>query len=81
MNKNTSISLGDHFNSFILKSIDSGRYSSVSEVMRAGLRLLEEQEKQIELLNEALEKGESSGKIENFDANDHLKELHKKHLK
>jgi antitoxin ParD1/3/4 len=59
--KNTSISLGDHFESFITRQIESGRYESVSEVIRASLRLLEEREKSIGILRHALVEGEKSG--------------------
>jgi len=45
MGKNTSISLGDYFEDFIKKEVKSGRYSSVSEVIRSALRLLEREEK------------------------------------
>jgi len=45
MNRNTSISIGDYFDSFIQSSISAGRYKNASEVVRAGLRLLEEEEK------------------------------------
>ena len=80
MSKNTSISLGDHFEGFILNNIGSGRYHSASEVIRAGLRLLEHEEKKIEVLNEALELGERSGYVKDFNAKKQLDELHKKHL-
>jgi len=80
MSKNTSISLGNHFESFILNKIGSGRYHSVSEVIRAGLRLLEQEERKIEALREALEIGENSGIAKDFNPQKHLKDLHKKHL-
>ena len=80
MGKNTSISLGNHFESFILKKIGSGRYHSVSEVIRAGLRLLELEETKIEALKEALEIGEKSGIAQDFNPQKHLKDLHEKHL-
>ena len=81
MSKNTSISLGDHFEDFILNKIGEGRYHSVSEVIRAGLRLLEEEEKKMDALNTALELGENSGIAEGFNARDHLNSLHKNHRK
>ena len=80
MSKNTSISLGSHFESFILNKIGSGRYHSISEVIRAGLRLLEQEERKIDALKEALEIGEDSGFAQDFDSKKHLKDLHKKHL-
>lgn len=80
MGKNTSISLGNHFENFINKEISSGKYNSVSEVIRSALRLLEKEERKIEDLRNALEVGEKSKKIENFDAKSHLQELHSKHL-
>jgi len=61
MAKNTSISLGDHFESFIEKQLASGRYNTASEVVRDSLRLLEEQEKQRNALRKALIAGEKSG--------------------
>lgn len=67
MNKNTSISLGEHFVGFIEKQIAAGRYASTSEVVRAALRMLEENETEIEALRAALIEGESSGDVAAFD--------------
>jgi len=61
MAKNTSITLGDHFEAFIGKQLKAGRYGSASEVVRASLRLLEEHEQKIEALRQALIDGEASG--------------------
>lgn len=81
MAKNTSILLGDYFESFISKQIQSGRYSSASEVVRAALRMFEHEEnKKAELISE-LKKGEKSGFVKNFNRENHLKSLHKKHIK
>lgn len=79
MGRNTSISLGDHFEDFINQEIKSGRYSSVSEVVRTALRLLESEEKRLKDLRSALVSGEESGFVEDFDSKEHLKKLHKKH--
>lgn len=67
MAKNTSITLGDHFEGFIDKQIESGRYGSASEVIRASLRLLEEREQKIGALRQALIAGEDSGDIGEVD--------------
>jgi len=80
MGKNTSISLGDHFEDFIQREISTGKYSSVSEVVRTALRLLEAEENKIKFLRQALEEGENSGFLENFDRKKHLISLHQKHL-
>jgi antitoxin ParD1/3/4 len=61
MAKNTSITLGDHFESFISNQIKAGRYGNASEVVRASLRLLEEHEQKVEVLRQALIDGEASG--------------------
>lgn len=81
MAKNTSVTLGDHFEAIIERSIKSGRYSSVSEVIRAGLRMIDEQEQKIILLREAIEAGERSGYVKNYDPMEHLAEMKKKHSK
>tara|TARA_R110001606_G_C15170370_1_gene628080 strand:+ start:29 stop:313 length:285 start_codon:yes stop_codon:yes gene_type:complete len=80
MSKNTSISLGNHFEEFVNDEVKSGRYSSVSEVIRSALRLLEHEEKKERELIKALEIGERSGFVDNFDPEQHLKDLHQRHL-
>jgi len=80
MGKNTSISIGNHFEDFISDKVKSGRYNSVSEVIRSALRLLEREDKKEKELIKALVIGEQSGFVENFDPKEHLKGLHRKHL-
>lgn len=67
MAQNTSISLDDHFADFLSREVASGRYRSSSEVVRAGLRLLEDHEAQLAGLRAALVAGEGSGAPEPFD--------------
>jgi len=67
MPRNTSVSLGDHFASFIDTQVEEGRYGSASDVVRAGLRLLEEHEAKVKALQDALIAGEQSGKPKPFD--------------
>ena len=73
MAQNTSISLGEHFGAFIAQQISQGRYGSASEVVRAGLRQLEEHETQLATLRAALEDGENSGASTSFDVDAFLK--------
>ena len=67
MARNTSISLGDHFAAFIDAQVQTGRYGSASDVVRAGLRLLEEHEARVQALRAALIAGEDSGPSTAFD--------------
>jgi len=78
MGKNTSISLGNHFESFIEQSIHQGRFSNASEVVRAGLRLLEEEEGKLANLKRAVQEGLESGTAKNFDPKKHLAALKKR---
>jgi len=80
MGKNTSISLGSHFEEFINGEVKSGRYSSVSEVIRSALRILESEERKERELIKALKIGEQSGFVENFDSKQNLAELHRQYL-
>lgn len=61
MAKNTSISLGEHFDGFIAHQLETGRYGSASEVVRAALRLLEDSESKLDALRRMLNEGEQSG--------------------
>lgn len=80
MAKNTSILLGEYFESFITQQVKSGKFSSASEVVRAALRMYEyEESKKAELINE-LKKGEKSGFVDKFNRDSFLKNIHKKHI-
>jgi antitoxin ParD1/3/4 len=67
MSKNTSFSIGKHFSDFVEAQVKEGRYSSASDVVRAGLRLLEEQEAKLAALRASLIEGEQSGPSTPFD--------------
>lgn len=75
MNKNTSITLGSYFDTFVQESISRGRYKNVSEVIRAGLRLLEEEESKVVALKNAIQEGIDSGIAHDFDPQKHLESL------
>lgn len=75
MGRNTSISLGNYFEKFIESRISEGRYNNASEVIRAGLRLLEERENKVHSLKKAIEEGIDSGIAEDFDAKEFQKVL------
>lgn len=81
MPRNTSITLGEHFDKFVADKINEGRFQSVSEVVRAGLRKLEEDEAKLSALRRKLQEGEESPIVENFDGEEFLRRLHKKHAK
>ena len=73
--KNTSISLGNYFDQFVQTQVSAGRYKNVSEVIRAGLRLLENEESKVIALKQAIQEGLNSPRVENFDFDENLKKL------
>ncbi len=73
--KNTSVSLGNYFDQFVNSQVSIGRYKNVSEVIRAGLRLLEDEEAKAIVLRKAIQEGIDSGIAHGFDPDKHLKDL------
>ena len=78
--KKASILIGTHFKSFIQHKVGSGRYNSVSKVIRAGLRILLQEDRKIDALKEILNVGENSGITNDFIAQKQLRGLHEKHF-
>ena len=75
MGKNTSISLGNYFDGFVQSRVSEGRFKNVSEVIRAGLRLLEEEESKVIALRNSIQEGINSGIAHDFDPKTHLESL------
>jgi antitoxin ParD1/3/4 len=75
MKRNTSVSLGNYFENFVDSKVSEGRFKNASEVIRAGLRLLESEENKIIILKNAIKEGIESGIAENFDPKKHLESL------
>jgi antitoxin ParD1/3/4 len=75
MGKNTSVVLGDYFESFVSQEITIGRYKNASEVIRAGLRLLEEEENKTLLLKQAIREGIDSGIVKDFNPQELLRKM------
>ena len=73
--KNTSISLGNYFDQFVQTQVSAGRYKNVSEVIRAGLRMLENEENKVIALRNAIQEGLNSPLVEDFDFDENLKKL------
>ncbi|NLY64621.1 MAG: type II toxin-antitoxin system ParD family antitoxin [Alcaligenaceae bacterium] len=78
MSRNTSVALGQHFSNFIDTQVKGGRYGSASDVVRAGLRLLEEHETKVKALQDSLNAGLQSGEPRPFDSDSFLNRMHKK---
>jgi len=81
MPRNTSVTLGEHFDAFVSQKIEEGRFQSVSEAVRAGLRRLEEDECKLDALRQKLQAGEDSPLVEDFSPNQFLEELREKSRK
>jgi len=75
MGRNTSVSLGNYFENFVDNRVTEGRFKNASEVIRAGLRLLEEEENKIIALKQAISEGVNSGIANDFDSEQHLELL------
>jgi len=75
MPKAASVTLGDRTVAFIERQSAEGRYQSESEVVQAGLTLLEERETKLEALRQALIEGEQSGSSEGLDIQEFLDEV------
>ena len=75
MSKNTSVALGDYLHRFVEQKVREGRFGNASEVVRAGLRLLEERETKIAALRAAVQEGLDSGPAQSFDVEELLKEV------
>ena len=78
MPRNTSVTLGEHFDFFVKRKVAEGRFQSVSEAVRAGLRRLEADELKLEALRTKLRAGENSPLTEDFDPRQFLADMHKK---
>ncbi len=72
MGRNTSVSLGNYFEDFVDNKISQGRFKNASEVIRAGLRLLEKEENKIEFLKKAVQEGMDSGVAKDFNPQKHV---------
>lgn len=81
MARNTSVTLGEHFDEFVHEKINAGRFQSVSEVVRAGLRKLEEDEIKLKVLKDKLQAGEDSPLVNDFNGEKFMSQLHSKHCK
>nr|WP_245395001.1 type II toxin-antitoxin system ParD family antitoxin [methanotrophic endosymbiont of Bathymodiolus puteoserpentis (Logatchev)] len=80
MPRNTSVTLGDHFDRFVSDKVAEGRFHSVSEAVRAGLRKLEDDELKLQALREKLQAGEDSPIVEDFQVNNFINLLHEKNV-
>ena len=78
--KNTSISLGNYFDQFVSSQVSAGRYKNVSEVIRAGLRLLEDEESKVITLRNAIKEGIDSGIAHDFNPQKNLENLKARHI-
>jgi len=69
----------DHFDQFVAEILQQGRFQSVSEIVRAGLRKLEADEAKLQVLRARLQAGENSPVVEDFDDEQFIARMHKTH--
>lgn len=74
------VTLGTHYNEFMINAVKSGRYNSISDVVRKAILLLEMEEKKANMLRSELTAGEASSMIEDFDSQSFLQQIHEKYL-
>lgn len=77
MARTVTVTLGPHYEDFIQSSISAGRYNNVSEVIRAALRRMEEEEAWLAAMREAIDEGDTSPDVEDFDEEAFLQEMKK----
>ena len=75
MGQMTSVALTEHFENFIDEQTGSGRYKTPTDVLEAGLRLLEREEMKLAWLRKAIADGDASGPAVPFDLNEFLGEM------
>jgi antitoxin ParD1/3/4 len=78
MSRNTSVTLGPHFEKFVTSQVKQGRYGTVSEVIRAGLRALEQNEARLAALRAAIDEGDSSGFVEDYSIDQVIEETRRR---
>lgn len=81
MNTHMKLSLDDHSAEFIEQQVDGGNFASASEVVAAGLKLLEAEQAYVEAVRAALIEGEESGEPQPFDLEEFLAEMHRERAK
>ncbi len=81
MPRNTSVVLGEHFEKFVAQQVAQGRFQSVSEAVRAGLRRLEEDETKLAWLRAKLQDGEDSPPVKDFSGQAFIEKMHAKYAK
>ena len=80
MPRNTSVTLGEHFDQFVAEILQQGRFQTVSEIVRAGLRKLEADEAKLQALRANLQAGEDSPVVKDFDGEQFIARMHDKHI-
>lgn len=80
MRKATSIELADDLDAFVNRKVSEGEYENRKDVVEAGLRLLLQQDEELEAIRQALIEGEESGEAEEYDFDNFLSRMHEKYV-